>query len=99
MAEITKLAGTFEAWRLTVGVQPYYLEGALKHCVALGLQPKVRGFQQEVGILFSIVIPRCVCEHPDLNFVPKEMGPFHGSLTHGVKVQLICPPAPETAAT
>ncbi len=91
MADTTRLAGTFEAWRLTIGVKSHYLEDALKHCKGLGLDPRVCGYQEEVGILFSIVVPSCVCKHPEPHFMAKEMRPFHGALVHAVKVQLICP--------
>ena len=58
MADTTKLAGTFNAWRLTIGVQPRYLDKALKRCKELGLDPRVCGYQGDgdVGVLFSVFV-------------------------------------------
>jgi len=92
MADTTKLAGTFEAWRLTIGVKNLHLEAALKRCEELGLQPKVCGYQKKVGILFSVTVPCCVCKDPQPYFMAIEMCPFRGALVHAIKVWLICPP-------
>ncbi|TSC94043.1 MAG: hypothetical protein CEN87_712, partial [Parcubacteria group bacterium Licking1014_1] len=100
MAETTKLANTFKAWRFTIGVKPHNLDGAIKRCEELGLQPKVCGYQpDDVGILFSVIVPRCVCVHPQPDFMQPHMSSFHGALVHGAEMKLICPlPDVEAAA-
>ncbi len=106
MADTTKLAGTFEAWRFTVGVYPKDLEDVLKFCERLGLQPKVCGFQDK-HVLFAVTIPLfsmiSVGMQSPSDFVNKALRGFRAATFHGVKVELICPlpvaEAPQAAET
>lgn len=88
----TKLADRFWAWRLTIGVSPLNLEGALARCEELGLDPRVCGYQGhgDVGVLFTVVVPKDACRHPQPDFMKKYLGGY-GALVGVVSVQLICP--------
>ena len=56
MADTIRLAGAFEAWRLTVGVDPRFLGSAIKLCRDMGLRPDVCGFKGE-RVLFRVLVP------------------------------------------
>ncbi len=98
MADTTKLAGTFKAWRCSVQVEPQHLDGALKRCEELGLRPRLlpgyirdfRGFFVE----FQVVVPRCVCDNPVGQFVERELGSFEALPVHFTETDLICPLSP-----
>jgi hypothetical protein len=92
MADTTKLAGRFTAWRLTIGVKPEDLGSAIKRCVDLGLLPEVRGYQDRM-VLFRVLVPDVHNESTCPLAFRKEMASFYGALYHGARVELICPPA------
>ena len=87
MADTTKLADSFPAMRLIVGVKPDFLDDALKHCRDLGLLPEVSGYQ-DGRHLIRVLVPA----ESEGRFL-KAMQPFHAALMHGVKINLICPVA------
>ena len=91
MAEITKLASTFKAWRFTIGVQPHHLKAALERCKELGLDPAGVRIPGTRGGLFSVVIPLGACANPQTDFMIQYMRPFCGMLVHGQMLHLICP--------
>lgn len=88
MADTTKLASKFRAWRFTIGVEHWALAKALDRCRELGLDPQVCGYQDE-RILFKVVVPD-EDRATEWKF-KKEYQAFHGALFHGVQVSLICP--------
>jgi len=101
MADTTKLAGTFDAWRLTIGFEPQNLRAAFERCEELGLQPKVVGHQivkclNRFRVRLLVTVPCCAALDAD-DFVNEHMGPFEGLLTHGTVVSLLCPPLPQPA--
>jgi hypothetical protein len=90
MAETTKLASTFKAWRLTVGVEHEHLGAAINRCLELGLLPEVRGYQDE-HILFRVLLPESQNGGNQKQVFMQEMNACHGALYHGVETKLICP--------
>jgi len=85
MADTTKLAASFRAWKLTIGVHPNNLQLALTHCQSLGLLPNVCGFQNG-DVLFRVLLPEWSKTAFD-----SELQHFDGAVNHGVKTTLICP--------
>ena len=89
MADITKLASSFKAWRLTLGTKPHNIKTALEHCEKLGLQPRVCGFQED-RVLFSVTLPHGIFSHPQ-EFVNQHRDQLQATTFHGTKVELTCP--------
>ena len=85
MAETTKLAGTFTAWRYTMAVRLNNWIAASQHCRKLGLDPRLCGDRDE-KFLFQVLIPV-----GGEGCFQKEMQPFGATLIHGTKVELVCP--------
>ena len=96
MADTTKLASTFKAWRLTVGVEPGHLGVAVNRCLELGLLPEVRGYQDE-RVLFRVLLPEGQNSGDQKRVFIQEMNACHGALFQGVETKLICP-LPSTAS-
>lgn len=102
MADTTKLADTFKATRMTLRVGRDANE-VIRRCKALGLQPKVVGYNEATGILlFSVVVPHREREEERVDSAfhafEAEMRPYDVGLdghATNVNVELICPPAPE----
>lgn len=93
MAETTKLAGTFKAWKLVVGVRPENLDGALCRCRELGLLPNVCGYQ-DGNVLFRVLLPTKLPDTEDTRLIfMKEMAPYHGMTYYGAITSLACPPS------
>lgn len=93
MADTTKLAGTFAAARLTIGVKPHRLDRALECVRDLGLFPDVCGFQDGC-VLFRVFVPMVNDgkQPPHVPFaLTTVMHSFHGALFHSVERNLICP--------
>jgi len=90
MAYTTKLASTFKAWRLTIGVPPEHIGGAIMRCMELGLQPKPCAFQ-DGRVLFSVTVPCNVCKDAVRDFTEGPLKSFHAAVFHGIEVKLICP--------
>jgi len=97
MADTSKLAGTFVAWRIVFTIATKYLDAAWEHCCELGIQPTIRRYVpsgvDEIGglISISVTIPSCACKNPE-EFMNKEIKPkFKGSLDNSTEVCLICP--------
>ena len=57
MADISKIAGTFEAFRLTVGVEPKDLGVFIKKCLALGVQINPTNEFQDSWIRCRVTLP------------------------------------------
>lgn len=96
MTDTTKLACTFKAWRLVIGLDPNQLGVVIKRCLDLGLKPKPCGYQDD-WVLVSVTIPCGVCNSPVQDFTQKWLKPFHAAVVHGTTVELICP-LPQPAA-
>jgi hypothetical protein len=91
MADTTKLAGTFTAWRLTIAVKPESLDKVLMRCHDLGLEPRVSGYEPPIGPLVHVFIPVASCAHPLRNFIEPYLGELRVALVQGVQVGLLCP--------
>lgn len=89
MADTTKLASTFRAWRVTFAVPTEHLVRAVARCMDLGVQPRACGYQEE-EVLFSITIPCGSCDHPK-SVVDEHLKGFHAQIVNAVRVELICP--------
>lgn len=92
MADTTKLAGTFKAWKLTFGAKPEKVLEALARCRELGLQPRLCG-DQGGYILLQVFVPNTNNEDSCPQAFQKEMNDFHWPLFHGAKTYLVCPPS------
>lgn len=93
MADTTKLASTFPAWRLTIGVRPEHLMQALARCRELGLQPNVCGHDSSLNhVLFRVFVPSTQNEDACQLSFEEVMTTFH-EIYHSAKVNLIGPPA------
>lgn len=93
MADTTKLAGTFVAGRLTIGVRPHNLDRALECVRDLGLFPDVCG-SQDGYVLFRVFVPLVNDGRRPLHVpyaLTKAVDAFHGALFHSVERNLICP--------
>jgi hypothetical protein len=96
MADTTKLAGTFKAWRATIGVQPKYLVRTVSRCEDLGLQPRLISYDNGYKVItLSVTIPCSVCAIPCRNFTETHLKEFHALLLHAVQVNMICEPEKE----
>jgi hypothetical protein len=90
MADKTKLASTFEAWRIIIGPTTEHLDSTMSRCEDLGLQPKPCGYQEQ-RVCISVTIPCHACPIPEF-FINEYLPSFHVALFHAIKVKLICPP-------
>ncbi len=86
-----KLAGTFEAWRVTLVVEPQRLGEVVTKCKELGLQPKGSGFTFDNKIILVVVVPHS----SGFEAFEDAVKPFDVGYKGVQDVELICPPAPE----
>jgi len=91
MADTTKLADEFIAWRLKLGVKPIRLKSTLNVCKKLGLFPKLCGFQ-EGRVMFHVMVPDNPIHEGNSTVAAAVANKLNVGLYHGVRVRLICPP-------
>ena len=94
MADKTKLADSFIAWRLTLDVKPSRLKSTLNVCKKMGLFPKPCGFQ-DGRVMVQVLVPDIPSPLIEGNStVAKNVAnKLNVGLYRGVRVRLICPPA------
>ncbi|MCF7845114.1 MAG: hypothetical protein K9M03_04800 [Kiritimatiellales bacterium] len=86
MADTTKLAGTFDAWRLILRVDPINLAAAIIHCVQLGLmEPRTLGLHDS-DIQFQVNVPKGVRDKFE-----ELMQQHEASTVDARRIKLMCP--------
>lgn len=103
MADIPKLAGTFDALRVTVEVAHNYVGQAIRAYREAGLHPNLADFDEREGvILIRVSVPVDPLQCP-IGSVPRQFSlltdTFHGEIREATKTPLICPvPTPASQA-
>jgi hypothetical protein len=100
----TKPAGTFDGWRVTIGVGSANFPPIYRRHKQLGFQPKPCGAKENdptvngVALLFQEIVPQSsIRGTPEGEFFKEEVEPFGAYIAGCVNVTgLICPPASET---
>jgi hypothetical protein len=94
MVRLIKLAETFTAWSLIIGVSPAAYESLHNRCIELGLEPKLFGYDPACGFMFRVNVP-IYDVHNQLNyperFMEMHMRPLRGRLISHTLSCMICP--------
>ena len=96
MADLPKLASTFEAWRMKISVELDTDYGeVMDRCRKMGLNPDMKGWDEKSRIYIHIVLPRgpTIGGESDVNVAVfwEVMKGTTARHEHWTEVELICP--------